>query len=100
MQVRLMLVLAPASCCLAGIATHEVMLTLTRSVRAGLADRAAARDAAAAQPAPAPDKGTKGGSFKSGGPKGSRKNASSDGSKVRGQHGRDHTSMLLHMAHI
>ena len=39
-QVRLMLVLAPAACCLAGIAAHEALLTLTRSIRGRLAARA------------------------------------------------------------
>ena len=39
-QVRLMLVLAPAACCLAGIAAHEALLTLTRSIRGRLAAKA------------------------------------------------------------
>ena len=34
MQVRLMLVLAPAACCLAGLALHQLLLTLTRSLNA------------------------------------------------------------------
>ena len=33
-QVRLMLVLAPAACCLAGIGTHEALLLCARSLRA------------------------------------------------------------------
>lgn len=33
-QVRLMLVLAPAACCLAAVALHEVLRVLTRSIRA------------------------------------------------------------------
>lgn len=78
MQVRLMLVLAPAACCLAGIAAHEVLLTLSRSVRTGLANRAADKadgadkvaDKAASKPA----------SFKASG-KNSKKGAA-DGGKV------------------
>ena len=37
-----MLVLAPAACCLAGIAAHEALLTLTRSIRGRLAVKAQA----------------------------------------------------------
>ena len=33
MQVRLMLVLAPAACCLAGVAVHEVLRVLMQAVR-------------------------------------------------------------------
>ena len=33
MQVRLMLVLAPAACCLAGVAVHEVLKVLMQAVR-------------------------------------------------------------------
>ncbi|KAK9846648.1 hypothetical protein WJX81_008403 [Elliptochloris bilobata] len=33
-MVRLMLVLAPAACCLAGLALHQLLLTLTRSLKA------------------------------------------------------------------
>ena len=33
LQVRLMLVLAPAACCLAGVAVHEVLKVLMRSIR-------------------------------------------------------------------
>lgn len=33
MQVRLMLVLAPAACCLAGVAVHEALKVLMKSVR-------------------------------------------------------------------
>ena len=43
-QVRLMLVLAPAACCLAGLALHQLLLTLTRSLNAH------ARAGAAAEP--------------------------------------------------
>jgi len=32
LQVRLMLVLAPAACCLAGVAVHEALVTLFRGV--------------------------------------------------------------------
>ena len=40
-----MLVLAPAACCLAGVALHQLLLTLTRSLHAS--PQAAAVDAAA-----------------------------------------------------
>lgn len=32
-QVRLMLVLAPAACCLSGVAVHEVLKVLMKSIR-------------------------------------------------------------------
>lgn len=35
LQVRLMLVLAPAACCLAGIALHEALDALFKGVHAG-----------------------------------------------------------------
>ncbi len=54
-QVRLMLVLAPAACCLAGVALHQLLLTLARSVNAAPARGPAeapspARDAAPRKP--------------------------------------------------
>jgi len=53
--VRLMLVLAPAACCLAGVALHQLLLTLARSVNAGPARGpveapSPARDAAPRKP--------------------------------------------------
>lgn len=41
-QVRLMLVLAPAACCLAGVAVHEALLALFRGVHGHTAAAAAA----------------------------------------------------------
>lgn len=35
-MVRLMLVLAPAVCCLAGVAISDILTTLTTSLKAGL----------------------------------------------------------------
>ena len=52
-QVRLMLVLAPAACCLAGVALHEVLAALFRGVHSGGADAdAAAKGTAIKEEAP------------------------------------------------
>ena len=78
-----MLVLAPAACCLAGIAAHEVLLTLSRSVRAGLAERQAQKVVPVGTDKGG-DKGSKT-SFKASG-KSSRKGAFTDGGKVSHLH--------------
>lgn len=52
-QVRLMLVLAPAACCLAGVAVHEALKVLMHAV--WLADeKAAATDSVEATPTKSP----------------------------------------------
>ncbi|KAK9865090.1 hypothetical protein WJX84_009375 [Apatococcus fuscideae] len=59
-MVRLMLVLAPAACCLGGVAAHEFLLALTRAVRtpepvsAAVADGSASLLDTPATPSPAP----------------------------------------------
>ena len=55
-----MLVLAPAACCLAGIALHEALAVLFRGVHSGGAD-AATKPAAKDGAAPAVTGGGKGG---------------------------------------
>ena len=51
-----MLVLAPAACCLAGVAVHEVLRVLMQSVRQD-AEEAAAPVAEAKKATPTPKKG-------------------------------------------
>ena len=41
LQVRLMLVLAPAACCLAGVAVHEALVSLFRGIHSTRKDSAA-----------------------------------------------------------
>jgi dolichyl-diphosphooligosaccharide--protein glycosyltransferase len=54
-MVRLMLVLAPAACCLAGLATSELLTFLAESIKSAPAGEAAPRPAASdASTAPAP----------------------------------------------
>ena len=66
MQVRLMLVLAPAACCLGGVAAHEFLLALTRAIRAPQLGPSAVADGSAslldtpAAPSPGPKSKGKG----------------------------------------
>ena len=59
-QVRLMLVLAPAACCLGAVAAHEFLLALTRAIRAPKATSSAVAEGSASlldtpgAPSPAP----------------------------------------------
>ncbi|KAK9810592.1 hypothetical protein WJX73_002972 [Symbiochloris irregularis] len=74
-MVRLMLVLAPAACCLAGIAAHEALLTLTRSVRVGYAELSGSQESSDAPEAAGTAKTVKP-AVKDKGPKAMRKSTS------------------------
>ena len=54
-QVRLMLVLAPAACILAGIAVSQAFLLFTRSIKAAVNSLIAAASGTAADASPAAD---------------------------------------------